>query len=203
MRLFRPYFFMRYLFPEALFRIKSSEKILCLTFDDGPDPGSTPGLLDILNGFKIKAIFFCEGRKAEKYPLLVTRIVGEGHLIGNHSYNHLNGWLCSVNKYCKDVHSASQYTSGTLFRPPYGRIRLKQYKRLHSHFKIIFWDIMSYDFDDGFVAARSLKVLLKKIRSGSVIVLHDKPDSSSLKILDEFLSITKTRGYKFILPQLN
>jgi peptidoglycan/xylan/chitin deacetylase (PgdA/CDA1 family) len=194
---------MRCLYPEALFRIETSEKILCLTFDDGPDPESTAELLDILSGFKIKALFFCEGRRAEKYPLLVARIIEEGHLIGNHGYNHLNGWLCPVKKYCNDIYSASQFTSGTLFRPPYGRIRLKQYWQLRRQFRIVFWDVMSYDFDDDFGAARSLKILLKKIRPGSVIVLHDKPGSSSLKILSEFLSIIETRRYKFILPQLN
>jgi peptidoglycan/xylan/chitin deacetylase (PgdA/CDA1 family) len=201
MRLFRPCFFTRWLFPGALFRIDTSEKTLCLTFDDGPDPGSTPELLGILNNYRIKAIFFCSGKAAEQYPELVQQIINEGHIIGNHGYNHLSGWKTSTGRYCNDVYKASVFTSDKLFRPPYGHIRLSQFRCLRKKFIIIFWDIMPYDFDKDFGAANAIEILKKKIRPGSIIVLHDTPDASTLEFIGEFLVYAINKGFRFGLPE--
>ena len=200
MRLFRPSFIGGCLYPSALFRIKTTEKLLCLTFDDGPDPESSPRLLDILDKYKVKALFFCDGRAAEKYPDLIDLIKSEGHLIGNHGYNHLNGWNTSPGIYVADVENASLLTSSYLFRPPYGRLRLSQYRRLKQKYRIVFWDIMPYDFDISFSSENSIKVLLKKLRPGSVIVLHDQPWSTLIPVLDQFIETAIQRGYRFILP---
>jgi len=185
---------------EALFRIKTRDKILCLTFDDGPDPTSTPVLLEILDKHNVKAIFFCDGRAAEIYPQLVDLIRIKGHSVGNHGYNHLNGWVTSLKEYCNDVNYASRFTSDTLFRPPYGLLRFNQYMRLRNEYRIVFWDIMPYDFDREIESDRSLEILNKRIRPGSVIVLHDRQDSTSVKFLDEFISKATKRGYKFMCP---
>jgi peptidoglycan/xylan/chitin deacetylase (PgdA/CDA1 family) len=198
MRLFRPYFFIRWLYPGALFRINTSEKILCLTFDDGPDPESTPELLDILNNYNIKAIFFCDGNAAEKYPELVQQTVRSGHIIGNHGYSHLSGWKTSAGKYCEDINRASEFTSDKLLRPPYGRIRFNQFRMLRRKFRIIFWDIMPYDFDINFGAGRSLAVLNNKLRPGSVIVLHDTPHSTMKYFIKDFIEISIKKGYRFV-----
>jgi len=192
----------RLIYPDALFRIKTREKILYLTFDDGPDPESTPELLEILEKHNIKAAFFCDGRAAELYPGLVLRIKSRGHLVGNHGYNHLNGWGTSMKDYCNDVYQASQFTSGQLFRPPYGLLRLNQFRKLRNSFKIVFWDVMPYDFDRDFEPKRSLKILNDRIRPGSVIVLHDRQDSSSKVFLNEFLERTTKMGYTFTFPGL-
>jgi len=192
----------RLIYPGALFRIKTKEKILCLTFDDGPDPDSTPELLEILDKHKIKAVFFCDGRAAELYPVLIQKIKGEGHLVGNHGYNHLNGWGTSLKDYCNDVDHASRFTSGTFFRPPYGLIKINQYRKLKNTFKIVFWDVMPYDFDRDFEPERSLKILNKRIRPGSVIVLHDRQDSASRLFLNEFLELSVKKGYSFACPGL-
>ncbi len=197
MRLFRPGFFACCLYPGAIFRIKTTEKLLCLTFDDGPNPDSTPQLLDILDQHQIKAVFFCDGRAAEKYPDLINQISSKGHIIGNHSYNHLNGWKTSTEKYVDDIDKAAALTSGSLFRPPYGRLRFEQYRKLKKKYKIVFWDLMPYDFDDSFGAENSLKILKSKIRPGSVIVLHDNPNSVAIKILEEFLTFAVKEGYRF------
>ena len=130
MRFFRPCFVAGWIYPEALFRIKTTEKLLYLTFDDGPDPESTPVLLEILEKHNIKVIFFCNGRAAEKYPELIGQIKSQGHLIGNHGYNHLDGWRTSTEKYIADVENAAGFTSSDLFRPPYGRLSLGQYRKL-------------------------------------------------------------------------
>ena len=200
MRLFRPCIFSGWLYPEALFRIKSTEKILCLTFDDGPDPASTPGLLDILDHYQVKAVFFCSGQAAEKFPSLVEKIKEKGHIAGNHGFSHIDGWKTNTEDYCENADHASRFLPGSFFRPPYGRITISQYRKLKEKYRIIFWDLMAYDFDAGFGAAGSLSVLKRKIRRGSVIVLHDKPQSTANSILPEFLDSAISRGYRFVLP---
>ena len=197
MRLFRPGFIAACLYPEAIFRIKTTEKLLCLTFDDGPNPDSTPQLLEVLDEFNIKAVFFCDGRAAEKYPHLIHQITSKGHVIGNHGYNHLNGWKTSTEKYTADIGKAAATTSCSLFRPPYGRLRFWQYRKLKKNYKIVFWDLMPYDFEASFVYEKSLQILKRKIRPGSVIVLHDNPNSAAIKILVEFLAFAVDEGYNF------
>jgi peptidoglycan/xylan/chitin deacetylase (PgdA/CDA1 family) len=200
MRLFRPCIFSGWLYPEALFRIKSTEKMLCLTFDDGPDPASTPGLLNILDHYQVKAVFLCSGQAAEKFPSLVEKIKEKGHIAGNHGFSHIDGWKTNTEDYCENADHASRFLPGSFFRPPYGRITISQYRKLKKKYRIIFWDLMAYDFDAGFGAAGSLSVLKRKIRRGSVIVLHDKPQSTANSILPEFLDSAISRGYRFVLP---
>ncbi len=197
MRLFRPGFLTQCLYPDAIFRVKTSGRNLFLTFDDGPDPVSTPQLLHILQRYGVKALFFCNGRNAEKYPELMKKILESEHLIGNHSYDHADGWQTESEKYTGDVKKASSFTSDKLFRPPYGHLKLKQYRYLRKRFKIIFWDVMPYDFDAAFGKEKSLKVLKDKIRPGSIIVLHDKPTSSAIDFLDEFIVYAISIGYEF------
>lgn len=200
MRFFRPCFLAKRIYPEALFRIKTEEKLLCLTFDDGPDPLSTPELIDILWKYDVRALFFLSGRNAEKHPELVERISEEGHLTGNHTYSHLNGWRYSVNDYIQDIEKASHSVPGLLFRPPYGRLRLKQFNELKKKYRIVFWDIMPYDFDSGLPWERSLNILTSRLRPGSVIALHDSPASTCNKFLGNFLAEATDRGYRFVLP---
>lgn len=197
MRFYRPPALARWLFPEAVFRIKTDEKRLCLTFDDGPHPDSTPQLLDILDSAGIKALFFCSGKAAEDFPELMNEIITRGHSVGNHGYLHLNGWITPLKRYCEDTDKASTVTSTVLFRPPYGRIGLRQYTRLKQKYRIIFWDLMVYDFDRSLGAERSLAMLNKRIRNGSIIVLHDTPDSTSRTFLKDFLEGSLAKGFIF------
>jgi peptidoglycan/xylan/chitin deacetylase (PgdA/CDA1 family) len=200
MRLFSPCFFAGWFYPGTLFRIKTTEKLLFLTFDDGPDPGSTLQVLNILVKYKINATFFCNGRAAKEYPDLINKIKSGGNLIGNHGYNHLDGWKTSKNRYVADVENAAIHTSSVLFRPPYGHLRINQYRELRKRYKIIFWDLMPYDYDESFGSVNSLKILFGKLREGSVIALHDKKGSSVLDFLDEFINTSLKRGYRFSLP---
>jgi peptidoglycan/xylan/chitin deacetylase (PgdA/CDA1 family) len=197
MRLFRPSVIARWLYHDAIFRIRTTEKLLYLTFDDGPDPESTDDLLDILYKYNIKALFFCDGRAAEKYPDLINRIKKAGHLIGNHGYMHLNGWLTSLKRYVADVIKASHYTSSGFFRPPYGRLRFNQYRELKKRYKIVLWDIMIYDFDTSFGRNKSLRILKKKLRPGSVIVMHDTGKSYASEIIEEFILFAMDKGFRF------
>jgi peptidoglycan/xylan/chitin deacetylase (PgdA/CDA1 family) len=201
MRIFSPWLFARWIYPEALFRMNTAKKLLCLTFDDGPDPSATTAILRILENHNIKAIFFCCGENAERYPELIQQILSGGHITGNHSYSHPDGWLTPKKKYTDDILKASKFLQGRFFRPPYGRLSLCQYFKLKKHFKIVFWDVMPYDFDKSFHWEESLKVLMNRIRPGSVIALHDSPDSSSQLYLDMFIGEAKKNGYSFVLPE--
>ena len=199
MRLFRPGFLGSLLYPEGIFRIKTTEKILYLTFDDGPDPVSTPQLLFILKKYNIRAWFFCNGRTAEEYVYLMDVIRSGGHLIGNHGYEHLNGWRTDTLKYINNAEMASDVTSDRVFRPPYGKLSNKQMKKLSESYKLVFWDLMAFDFDITFGREKSLRILRKKIRPGSIIVLHDTAFSAANTILDEFIKFATGEGYRFDL----
>jgi peptidoglycan/xylan/chitin deacetylase (PgdA/CDA1 family) len=196
MRLFRPGLLARGLYPDALFRVKTTEKVLFLTFDDGPDPLSTPQLLHILNKYKVKALFFCNGNAAEKNRDLMSQLLKNGHSIGNHGYSHFNGWRTSALKYADDVIKAASFTSDKFFRPPFGRITPEQMKLLKSY-KLIFWDLMAYDFDQSFGPMNVLNTLKRKIRPGSVIILHDTSESYANAIIEEFLEYATGKGYRF------
>jgi peptidoglycan-N-acetylglucosamine deacetylase len=200
MRLFRPGFFLKYLYPEAIFRIDTEEKILYLTFDDGPNPGSTEFLIGQLNKFGIKAMFFCSGNAVEKFPDLMKKLQNNGHLIGNHGYSHYNGWKTPTSVYKKDIEKASRFIDSRFFRPPYGRLKRNQYREIIKEYSIYFWDLMPYDFDKNFSREKSLNVLKKKIRPGSVIVLHDTPNAVTANLLNEFIEYALNNGYRFNLP---
>lgn len=203
MRFVRPWFFTPILFPDALFRIKTGEKQICLTFDDGPNPATTPEILAILKKYNVRALFFCRGDAAEKYPKLIQDIIAAGHLTGNHGYRHLDGWRTPAGTYTDDVEKASSFIPSGFFRPPYGRLTMKQDKTLVKKYKIVFWDVMPHDYDPEFGAGKSLRILKSKIRPGSVIVLHDSPRSSVLSFLSEFIGFALRSGYSFVLPADN
>jgi peptidoglycan-N-acetylglucosamine deacetylase len=197
MRLFRPGIIACWLYPGAVFRVKTAERILYLTFDDGPDPDSTINLLEILHKCNVRATFFCCGTSAEKFPDLINLIKSEGHVIGNHGYRHYDGWITPFKHYIEDVQKADEYTSSVIFRPPYGHIGFLQFRELRKRYKIVFWDLMPYDFDDGWDSNKSLRILKRKIRPGSVIVLHDRSGSSSSLFLEEFIHFAMQEGYNF------
>jgi peptidoglycan/xylan/chitin deacetylase (PgdA/CDA1 family) len=197
MRLFRPFLLAGILYPEALFRIKGTGKTLYLTFDDGPDPVSTLTILKILEKHGIKAVFFCTGSKASEHPDLINAIKASGHVTGNHGYHHISGFSTSAREYVRNAVNAAELTSAELFRPPFGLLKISQYLLLRRKFKIVFWDLMPYDFDMSFGPENCLRVLKKKIRPGSIIVLHDTSQSSSLNILEDFIGFALGGGYKF------
>jgi peptidoglycan/xylan/chitin deacetylase (PgdA/CDA1 family) len=199
-KIFRPFFFENWFYREALFRIKTNRKVLFLTFDDSPDPISTPALLEILNKHNVKAIFFCNGKAASKYPDLINLIKSDCHLVGNHGFNHYDGLFTRSKKYIEDINLAASFTSDKLFRPPYGRIKIRQYNKLINSYKIIFWDVMAYDFDRKFGKDKSLTILKNRIRPGSVVVLHDDPSGTVLDFIEDFLLYAKADGYQFDLP---
>jgi len=185
------------IYPDAIYSLRGPGKRLYLTFDDGPDPESTPQILDILQEHDVHATFFCTGRNVLAFPGLFARIAAGGHTIGNHGYSHLNGLKTSVRVYCADTLKGREITCSNLFRPPYGRLRIRQYKILERSMQIVFWDIMPYDFDQKMTPDASCNILLKKHRPGSVIVFHDKSTSNVTEYLDRYINHTVENGYSF------
>lgn len=168
------------LYSDCIWHIPTTEKILYLTFDDGPHEEATPLVLDMLKQYQAKATFFCIGKNVVEHPGLYERILAEGHRTGNHSYAHLNGWQVSSEEYIKDVINARTYIDSNLFRPPYGRVSSFQRKLLTRKgagngvaFKIIMWDVLSGDFDLKRTAEQCAKNVLDNAKSGSIITFHD------------------------------
>ncbi|MCK9404526.1 MAG: polysaccharide deacetylase family protein [Chitinophagaceae bacterium] len=167
---------LRSLYLSLTWRVKEPGKTVYLTFDDGPHETATPYVLDQLQQFNAKATFFCIGKNVAAYPAIYDRILKEGHSTGNHTYHHVNGWKVSDEEYIKDVAEAAALIKSNLFRPPYGKIKRSQQKKLraaHPGIKIIMWDILSADFDTTLSGEACLGYVLYHTKPGSIIVFHD------------------------------
>lgn len=165
-------FVLRWLYPTLIWHRSRTEKRIFLTFDDGPIPDVTPFIINTLNNYGVKATFFCVGENIKKHPDLFDRLLENGHQIGNHTYNHLNGWKTSDDIYLQNVNQCEQLTGTSLFRPPYGRGRRSQYAQL-NRYHIIMWDVLSGDFDLKLPPEKCLNNVLKYTQNGSIIVFHD------------------------------
>lgn len=175
MKLFKTPRFFRWIFPNKTWGFSRLENAVYLTFDDGPDPHVTPWILDLLKEKNILATFFCVGANAEKYPELVERILSEGHSIGNHSMRHEKGVKTANNVYLESVREAHEHISSSLFRPPYGRLKISQTWKLKKEYQIIMWSWLSYDFDHRIPLETILSKAQKQIKAGDILVLHDNP----------------------------
>ena len=205
MYLIKTPFWLRAIYPNCTWKIPVQEKVIYLTFDDGPDPEATPFVLANLKKYNAKATFFCIGNNVLKHPNIYESILMEGHRVGNHTYDHLNGWKTEHNIYIDNIKDAMNIIDSKLFRPPYGRITKSQIKILKQTDslpnQIIMWDVLSGDFDiriDGETCARNV---IKNTVPGSIIVFHDSQkawDRMSIalpKVLEHFSNL----GYRMDL----
>lgn len=167
------------LFPGVLGQVATKEKTLYLTFDDGPTPGVTDLVLDMLDTYNAKATFFCLGKNVAAHPDLYARILKNGHAVGNHTYNHLNGWETEDEIYYDNIEQCAEVVESDLFRPPYGKISLSQMSYLKRNYKIVMWDVLSGDFDLALAPEDCLKNVLRHAQKGSIIVLHDSVKAAS------------------------
>ncbi len=187
---------LRRLYPTLTWQLPTDEKVIYLTFDDGPHETATPFVLDTLQRFNAKATFFCIGKNVSEQRNIYERIIAEGHAVGNHTYNHLNGWKTHPADYFKDISYTAQKVHSNLFRPPYGRITKQQIRELqnngqstivnsqlqdatshHSpfttHYSIIMWSVLSGDFDISLRKEKCLSNVIKNSGKGSIVVFHD------------------------------
>lgn len=166
-----------------------------LSFDDGPDPSSTPLLLELLKKWEVKASFFCLGEKAAEQPHLIAAIREAGHQIGAHGMKHLDGWKTDDADYLANAIESMSQLQTKLFRPPYGRISLSQFRALKDECEIVLWDVMPGDFDESVSAQECSQHIIKHTRQGSLIVLHDRADLREKlhQTLSEVIPLLKSR----------
>lgn len=189
-------------FPSICWKKKTIKKDLYLTFDDSPSPRFTYWLLNLLSSLSIQATFFCIGKKSEKYPQIISKIIDEGHQIGNHSYSHKNGFLSTTISYLEDIEKCRNVLPPTsLFRPPYGNIYPWQIRKISKNYQIIMWDVLSYDYKKNITPKKLKWNVLSKLQNGSIIVFHDNKESEKIlkTCLKEILCDLKKRGFKFKL----
>ena len=192
--------FIQALFPSLVWRKETLDNEIWLTFDDGPTPEVTPWILSVLKKENVKATFFLVGQQIEEFPELVGAIIKEGHTIANHSYSHKNGWLTNKEKYLEDIENCQELMpNNKLFRPPYGKITKTQIAVLKEKYKIILWDVLSYDFKQNTSPKKVQENIIQNTTSGSIIVMHN--NLMSFKNLEPILEKTiqqlKTKGYNF------
>ena len=198
----RPNFLLRSFYSSAFWRVPAATKEIFLTFDDGPIPEVTPWVLSELKKYNAKATFFCIGANIEKYPDVFRQIISEGHSVGNHTYNHLNGWKTKTKEYFDNVSKCESLIKAhekKLFRPPYGKIKPSQYSILKTQYSVVMWDVLSGDFDQTISEEKCLKNVLTKTREGSIVVFHDslKAKKNLQYALPKVLEHFSKEGFKF------
>lgn len=164
-------------YPKCVWDIPVNDKVIYLTFDDGPHPQATTFVLEELKKYNAKASFFCIGNNVQAYPSIYESILKDGHAVGNHTHDHLNGWKCDSTTYLNNIKSAAKLIDSIFFRPPYGRISMQQIRQLKSATdmpnKIIMWDVLSGDFDLRLTGEVCAANVIKNASAGSIIVFHD------------------------------
>ena len=208
--------FVKTLFPNFVWNINTSNKELYLTFDDGPTPDITDWVLQTLKQYNAKATFFCIGKNIESNPDIFQNILRDNHSVGNHTYDHLKGWKTKTKVYIGNTELTDSVISfqvqnskvpynpdlntAKLFRPPYGKFKTKQSKKLQNlGYKIVLWDVLSYDWDNRVSEAVCLKNVISTAQEGSIVVFHDSVKASrNLKYaLPKVLDYYSEKGYVF------
>lgn len=181
--------------------VRNEKKLLYLTFDDGPNLETTPLLLDLLRQNEIKATFFLVGENAQRYPELVEKIKSEGHTVGTHTFNHLKGWKTSTKNYLENVRMAERAVepNSNLFRPPYGKMSIRQYLQIRKMHTIVLWDLITHDYDRAHSPEKIMQAVRKYSRDGSIVVFHDslKAKDNLFAVLQEAIDFWTEEGYEF------
>lgn len=208
---------LKLLHPTLLWNKPRGEKVIYLTFDDGPIPDVTNFVLNVLKNHQATATFFCIGDNIVKHPDIFLEIQQQGHRIGNHTFNHLRGWDTEDEAYVDNFTQCQELTRTALFRPPYGRIKRSQVKRiLSSHtdehlpplitassnnqqMQIIMWDVLSGDFDTEISGEKCYQNVIESTKNGSIIVFHDseKAFPRMQYALPKAIKYFKENGYTF------
>lgn len=190
------------LFNGCIWEMPNTQKNIYLTFDDGPHPVITTFVLDELAKYNAKATFFCIGKNVMENPVTYTRILNEGHAVGNHSFDHLNGWKTENPVYLANILKAREYINSDFFRPPFGRItpsQLKKLKQQERPYMVVMWSVLSGDFDINITAQQCYSNVIENTGNGSVVVFHDseKAEQRLKYALPEVLKYFTTKGFVF------
>ena len=195
----QPSFWLRWLFPRALWRMNKEEHTVYLTFDDGPIPEATPFILETLRAYDAHATFFMVGDNVRKYPDLFRRVVEEEHQVGNHTFNHLGGLKHLTSTYIENTEKANKLIGARFFRPPHGIMTPAEYHFLRKKYQIVMWDLVTRDYSNRLTAEDVVENVRRYTRNGSIITFHD-----SLKSIDKLhtalpasLQWLREQGYAF------
>lgn len=191
--------FLTGLLPGALWRGPSAERQVFLTFDDGPVPEVTPWVLDLLKRENIPACFFCVGENVQRHPDLYQQILDDGHLTGNHSFNHIQGMKTTDADYFANIDKAARYIDSPFFRPPHGFLRRSQFRQLRQKYQVVMWDVVSRDYLPSLSPEQVVRNVLNFVRPGSVIIFHDslKARKNLYAALPVVIQALKEKGYSF------
>lgn len=191
---------LKWIYPSLCWEMSTEEKSVYLTFDDGPHPTITPAVLAILAEYNAKATFFCIGDRVNRYPAIVDQILAEGHAIGNHTQHHVNGWRTSTEDYLSEIEQAAKLIPSSLFRPPYGRIKREQVKKiLEKGYQIVMWTVLSADYDHSVSPKQCAQRVVKHIKEGDIFLFHDseKGRENMLYALPKLLETATAQGFEF------
>ncbi|MES2389569.1 MAG: polysaccharide deacetylase family protein [Bacteroidota bacterium] len=199
------------IFPQYEWKVDTREKVIYLTFDDGPVPDVTEFVLEQLAAYNAKATFFCVGHNIEKHPDIFDKVLEGGHSFGNHTYNHLKGHKTDPDEYIANFHLCEEIIKASvspeklggnkkpLFRPPYGRMQTKQQQHIGLTHRIIMWHVLSADFDPGLSAEKCFNKTADAAGPGSIVLFHDsiKAEKNMRYALPRFLDMFTEKGYRF------
>ena len=200
---------LKWYYPALTWHKNRDDKVIYLTFDDGPIPDVTAFVLNTLAQYQAKATFFCIGDNIEKHPEIFQKIIQNGHSIGNHTFNHLKGWNFSTEEYIENTlkcenaitsNSEIKNLKSKIFRPPYGKIKPSQSKILQKMgYKIIMWDVLSVDYDKEISPEQCLENIIQNTVSGSIIACHDslKAFKNLEYALPKAIEYLKNKGFVF------
>ncbi|MBQ7440631.1 MAG: polysaccharide deacetylase family protein [Prevotella sp.] len=199
----QPARWMRKLYPHATWRMNPEEHAVYLTFDDGPIPEATPFILKTLADFDVKATFFMVGDNVRKFPHLYQQVRDAGHLIGNHTMNHLGSFRHWTTTYVINVFQANELIHSHLFRPPHGWMRHSVYYWIKKYYRVVFWDVVTRDYSNRLTAEDVVNNVKRLTRNGSIITFHDslKSIDKLYTALPESIQWLKDQGYEFkVIP---
>jgi peptidoglycan/xylan/chitin deacetylase (PgdA/CDA1 family) len=190
---------LRPLLGNLTWRKSAKEKVIYLTFDDGPIPEVTPKVLAVLDEYEVKATFFCVGENVQKHPDVYAQVLERGHRTGNHTFNHIKGVLIPAEEYVSNVEQTAKLIDSKLFRPPHGLITRAQRKALENDYQIIMWDLITHDYNKSISPNTILKTIRRKSRNGMIVVFHDslKAQNNMMAVLPSALQFWKSEGYQF------
>lgn len=217
MRLVKPSKIFRMFYPSLLWEMpKTGEKTIYLTFDDGPHPTITPLVLEILERYNAKATFFCIGNNVKKYPATFEMVKKAGHSVGCHTFNHEDGFKTKTDNYIKSVVAANELIHSDLFRPPHGKIKRSELKKLkslnskldncskpstlNSKLRIVAWTVIAYDWDHALSPEDVYQNVIRNANDGAIVAFHDslKAYSNMISALPRVLEYYSQQGYTFM-----
>ena len=187
------------IYPKGLFRKNPEEHAVYLTFDDGPIPEVTPWILELLDKHGIKATFFVVGNNVQKYPEIFKMITDRGHRIGNHTFNHVRSMRMRTPDFIDNVKKCDKYFTTRLFRPPHGVLRRWTYRYMKGDYDIIFYDVITRDYNENLKPEKVLDIVKRYTRNGSIIVFHDslRSEKNLRYALPKAIEWLQEQGYEF------